>query len=167
MKKTITALTLSSLLLTTPSYALFGLGDSDDSDKKMDAGALTSLASGLTGQVSAQPDSPIVSALTGALDVTPAQATGGAGALLAMASSSLSGSESSELASLIPGLDSLQNSVPGLSSLTGNMGGVTKVFEQLGLDASMVSQFVPVLMNYLGGQGASSGLLSSLGSLWK
>lgn len=167
MQKTISALTLSALLLTAPSCTLYGQGESENSDTTMDAGALTSLASGLAGQVTAQPNSPIVSALTGALDVSPAQATGGAGALLALASSSLSGSQSSELASLVPGMDSLQNSIPGLSSLAGNMGGVNSIFEQLGLDPSMVTQFAPVILQYLTGQGASSGLLSSLGSLWQ
>ncbi|MEK6212827.1 MAG: DUF2780 domain-containing protein, partial [Vibrio fluvialis] len=39
-------------------------------------------------------------------------------------------------------------------------------FEQLGLDSSMVSQFAPLLLQYLTGQGASEGLLSSLSSLW-
>ncbi|PWI33643.1 hypothetical protein DI392_09275 [Vibrio albus] len=167
MKTGLSVFTLSLLLTTTPSYALFGFGDSDDSDNQINTESLTSLASGLTSQVVAQNDSPIVSALTGALDVTPSQATGGAGALLSLASGSLSSSENSELASLIPGMDSLQSSVPGLSSLSTSMDAVNTIFGQLGMDSSMVSQFAPIILQYLTGQGASSGLLSSLTSLWQ
>lgn len=160
---------LSLLLTTTPSYALFGFGDSDNSGSKsqIDATTLTSLAGGLTGQIDAQPDSPIVNALTGALDVTPTQATGGAGALLSLASGSLTDTQNTELASLVPGLDGLQSAVPGLNSLNTGMDTVNTVFEQLGMDASMVSQFAPLILQYLTSQGASSDLLSSLTTLWQ
>jgi hypothetical protein len=160
---------LSLLLTTAPSYAFFGFGDSDDSgtDSQIDTKTLTSLAGGLTGQIDAQPDSPIVNALTGALDVTPTQATGGAGALLSLASGSLSDTQNTELASLVPGLDELQSAVPGLSSLNSGMDTVNTVFEQLGMDASMVSQFAPLILQYLSGQGASADLINSLTALWQ
>ncbi|MCO4787731.1 hypothetical protein DK293_01705, partial [Vibrio cholerae] len=44
---------------------------------------------------------------------------------------------------------------------------VNQAFNTLGLDASMVEQFVPVLMQYLTQQGASQDLLASLGKLWQ
>jgi hypothetical protein len=108
----------------------------------------------------------LVDALASQLNVSPEQATGGAGALLALASNSLSGSESSELGNLLPGLSNLQGSVPGLMSMASDMGAVSDIFAKLGLDPSMVSQFAPIILQYLTGQGASSGLLGSLGSLW-
>lgn len=158
---------ITTLALSFPSYALFGLDS--DSDKKLDlsSDAVTSLAGTLTNSVSQQESSPLVDALTSQLNVSPEQATGGAGALLALASSSLSGSESSELGSLIPGLSNLQSSVPGLMSMASDMGAVSDIFAKLGLDSSMVSQFAPIILQYLTGQGASSNLLGSLGSLWK
>lgn len=158
---------LTTLVFSLPSHAIFGLGS--DSDKKIDLNSDTvkSLTGVLSSEVSKQETSPIVDALTSQLNITPEQATGGAGALLALASNSLSGSESSELGDLIPGMSNLQNSVPGLLSMANNMGAVNDIFGKLGLDPSMISQFAPVILQYLTGQGASSGLLGSLGSLWK
>lgn len=159
------ALIFSSLLLaSSPSYALFGFGD--DSDTKIDADTVSSLASSLSSQVSQQQNSPIVDALTSSLDVSTEQAAGGAGALLALASSSLSDSNAQELSSLIPGMDSLGGSASGLLSMASNMSAINDVFTTLGLDPSMVSQFTPVILEYLTGQGASTDLLSSLTSIW-
>ncbi|WP_375752367.1 DUF2780 domain-containing protein [Vibrio sp. HN007] len=167
MKTIKVSLLALTLIASMPSHAfLKSLGGSSDSDSKLDVGALTSMAQSLSGQVQAQENSPIVDALTSQLSVTPEQATGGAGALLALASNSLSGSNASELSNLIPGLSSLQESAPGLMSMANNMGAVNDVFGALGLDASMVSQFAPIILQYLTGQGASSGLLGSLSSLW-
>lgn len=164
MKSVSSLLTLTALCLSSPSYALFGLGS--DSDKKLDTSTLTSLAGTLTSQVETQNNSPIVDMLSSQLGVSPQQATGGAGALLALASNSLSDSNSSELSSLIPGMSSLQNSAPGLMGMATNLTAVNGIFSNLGLDPAMVSQFAPLILKYLTSQGASSGLLGSLGSLW-
>lgn len=164
------AVLLSALTLSLPSYAMFGFGDDSDSDNNTTSslGSIANMASSLsTSSVNTQSNSPVVEALTSQLDVSSAQATAGSGALLALASSQLSSDNSSELSSLIPGLSGLESSVPGLSSMASSMGSVTQVFEGLGMDASMVTQYVPVLMQYLSSQGASSGLMSSLGSLWQ
>ncbi len=156
---------LAALFISLPSSAFFGFGSK--SEDKADTGTLKSLTDTLTSQVSNQQSSPLVNALTSQLNVSPEQATGGAGALLALASNSLSKEQSSELSGLIPGMSELQNSTPGLLSMANNMGAVTNIFGKLGLDASTVNQFAPVILEYLTGQGASSGLLSSLTSLWK
>ncbi|KAA5737363.1 DUF2780 domain-containing protein, partial [Acinetobacter baumannii] len=103
--------------------------------------------------------------LTSQLPVSSEQAAGGSSALLALAQSQLSGENSSELASLIPGLSSLS----GAQSLLGNvesLSAVQSAFDTLGLDASMISQFAPVILQYLSEQGASTGLLDSLTGLW-
>ncbi|WP_237667827.1 DUF2780 domain-containing protein, partial [Vibrio sp. V42_P2S4T144] len=47
-----------------------------------------------------------------------------------------------------------------------NISAVKSAFDTLGLDPSMISQFAPVILDYLNKQGASEGLLSSLGGLW-
>ncbi|UGA55078.1 DUF2780 domain-containing protein [Vibrio sp. VB16] len=165
MKKITLLAALTTLIVSMPSHALFGLGS--DSDTKLDTDAIKSMAGSLSTEASKQESSPLLDALTSQLNVSPEQASGGAGALLALASSSLSGSESSELSNLIPGMSSLSSAAPGLLNMAGDMGAVTDIFTKLGLDPSMVSQFAPVILEYLTGQGASSGLLSSLGSLWK
>ncbi|MDP5255603.1 MULTISPECIES: DUF2780 domain-containing protein [unclassified Vibrio] len=162
-------LLLSALVISLPSYALFGFGDDSDSEKSSNSlSSIASAASSLSASsVNTQSNSPVVEALTSQLDVSSAQATAGSGALFALASSQLSAENSSELSSLVPGLSSLQSSVPGLSSMATSMGSVTQIFESLGMDASMVSQYAPVLLQYLSNQGASSGLMSSLSSLWQ
>ncbi|MDG3087012.1 DUF2780 domain-containing protein [Vibrio hannami] len=162
MKKT---LVISAIALSMTACQSTG-SSSDSTSGSVDATSIASMVGSLTNNVQAQETSPIVQALTGQLGVTAEQATGGAGALLALASNSLTGSNSSELSNLIPGMSSLQESAPGLMSLASNMDAVNQVFGALGLDASMVSQFAPVILQYLTSQNASSGLLSSLGSLW-
>ncbi|MDN3679040.1 DUF2780 domain-containing protein [Vibrio tapetis subsp. quintayensis] len=166
MKTKTIAFLISALFVSTPSYALFGLGS--DKEQSVDTAALTSLAtSALSDSTASVESSPIVKQLTDSLGVSPTQASGGAGALLALASNSLSGSQSSELTNLIPGMSSLTESVPGLMGMANNLSAVNDVFAKLGLDPSMVAQFAPIIMEYLTGQGASSGLLGSLSSIWK
>ncbi|USD65563.1 DUF2780 domain-containing protein [Vibrio sp. SCSIO 43136] len=165
MKKTLTIIALCSFIFSQPSYAFLNL--SKDKDTSADSQSLTALAGDVLGQSQSVSDSPLVSLLTDNLGVSSTQAAGGAGALLSLASSQLGSSQQSELTSLIPGMDSLNSSVPGLSSLTSNMDGVNKVFSSLGLDPSLVSQFAPVILQYLTSQGASQGLLGSLTSLWQ
>jgi hypothetical protein len=164
-----TTLTLSLLLAGAPSYAAFNLNTVKDAASAIDTSALSKLATGTatTTPASTEASASIVSSLTSALNVTPTQATGGVGSLLALASSSLPTDQATELTSLVPGLSSLQSSIPGLSALSDNKDGVSSVFSQLGMDSSMISQFTPLILEYLTGQGASSELLSSLGTLWQ
>ncbi|MGF1689088.1 DUF2780 domain-containing protein [Photobacterium japonica] len=147
-----TLLVMLSLLIPTTASAfslsdLFGGGD----DEKAEA----------------IQNNPLTNALTEQLGISPEQAAGGAGALLSIASSQLGGDQASELAKMIPGADALTGNLPaGVSSLLGNMDTINQVFSALGMDASMVSKFVPVVMQFLGDQGASAGLLDSLGKAW-
>ncbi|KJY75634.1 DUF2780 domain-containing protein [Vibrio nigripulchritudo] len=164
MKIKTTILALSALLLASPSHAFFGFGKSEEKPA-LDLGSLANDA--FSSQVDTQADSDLVKMLSSQLDVSPTQATGGAGALLALASNSLSSSQNSELASSIPGLSSLTGSIPGLTGLASNFGAVTDIFTKLGLDPSMVGQFAPIILKYLGSQNASTGLLDSLGQIWK
>lgn len=153
---------LASVAFSAPSFAFFGLFDSDEEEKKTDLGAL---ASSVNDQLNAAQSTPLTDLLTSELDVTPTQAAGGAGALLSLAQSQLSDSQSGELSSLIPGLSSFTGST-GLTDMITNMDSVKSTFESLGIDPSLVSQFAPVILQYLTSQGASDGLLGSLSSLW-
>ncbi|MBY7918644.1 DUF2780 domain-containing protein [Vibrio fluvialis] len=147
-------------VFSAPSYAFLNLGSSNDD--------LASMVSSTLSQ--AESNSALISQVTSQLPISDQQATGGVGALLSLAQNQLSDSNSAELSKLIPGMDQLTNlnlsgskdMLSGIQSLES----VNKVFEQLGLDSSMVSQFAPLLLQYLTGQGASEGLLSSLSSLW-
>jgi hypothetical protein len=177
----ITAVSLS--LSVAPAFAV-GLAD---------ASKMLGDATAQTG-ATASPTSALLGALTSKLSVTPQQATGGTAALLGLAKNKLAPTDYSQLTKSVPGLDSLAGSNAlsslgglggmssklgalgggssgggNLSSLLGNvqsMGDVSKVFGSLGMNSGMVGQFAPVLLGALGQQGASSGLLGKLGSLW-
>ncbi|MGF1726309.1 DUF2780 domain-containing protein [Photobacterium nomapromontoriensis] len=110
---------------------------------------------------------PLTEMLSSQLDISPEQAAGGAGALLSIASSQLDGEQASELAKMIPGAEALTGSLPpGIGALLGNMDTIHQIFAALGLDSKMVSQFIPVVMQFLGDKGASAGLLENLSKVW-
>lgn len=164
MKHSLVWTLMVSCLFSAPSLAFLNLGSSNDD--------LASMVSSTLKQ--AESNSALISQVTSQLPVSDQQATGGVGALLSLAQNQLSDSNSAELGKLIPGMDQLTNlNLAGSSGSTDilsgiqNMESVNKVFGQLGLDASMVSQFAPLLLQYLTGQGASQGLLDSLTTLWK
>jgi hypothetical protein len=128
------------------------------------------------------PNSELVGKLTQELKVTPKQATGGAGAIFALAKSRLSPADFSKVAGAVPGMDgflkaapaatsasglggsglgSLASMVPGAAggSVLGEAGGLASLagsFNTLGLSPAMISKFAPVLKNYIGSKGGSS-----------
>ena len=114
----------------------------------------------------------LVDSLSTDLDVSGQQAAGGAGALLAMAQSNLSGDQFSGVLNKVPGLESLLGGGEGggvASSMLGNissMQGVTKAFGALGMSPEMVSQFVPKILGFLGDKGVTGQVLNSLKGLW-
>ncbi|MDF1638840.1 DUF2780 domain-containing protein [Alcanivorax jadensis] len=114
----------------------------------------------------------LVDSLSTDLDVSGQQAAGGAGALLAMAQSNLSGDQFSGVLNKVPGLESLLGGGEGggvASSMLGNissMQGVTKAFGALGMSPEMVSQFAPKILGFLGDKGVTGQVLNSLKGLW-
>lgn len=108
---------------------------------------------------------PLVDSVQQATNVTAEQAVGGVGSLLALAQNSLNTTQNTELESLIPGYNALSST--GLSSMITNSTAVTSAFSALGLDPTMVSAFAPIILNSLQSQGASSTLLSALGTIWQ
>lgn len=164
MKRSIIyTLILSAYITSAPSYALLNFGNSDSND------SITSALNGALSQV--QSNTQLTSQLTEQLDVSPAQAAGGAGALLALAQNQLSEGDNQELGQLIPGIDQLTSlNLSGnnnLLSSVDSLSQVNKVFTELGLDPAMITQFAPVVLQYLSQQDASSDLIGALSSLWK
>lgn len=159
MKKSIIITVLASTIFTSPVYAFLGkLSESND---------LSSMVSSTLSQT--ESNSALLTQVTSQLPVSETQAAGGVGSLLALAQNQLSDANSSELETLLPGLNQL-TSLSGSSSTIGriaDMEAVNNVFNKLGLDSSMVSQFAPLVLQYLTSQGASADLLGSLGSLWQ
>ncbi len=116
------------------------------------------------------PNADLVGMLTSQLNVTPAQATGGAGAIFSLAKNRLSPSDFSKLAAAVPGMNGFLKAAPSggaaassLDSLggavPGNLGGLTSLagaFQSLHLSPQMVGKFVPVMENYVASKGGSS-----------
>ncbi|MFS2159147.1 DUF2780 domain-containing protein [Pseudomonas sp. Pseusp122] len=154
-------------LSATPAFA-FNLNDAANA------------VSGATGNSQqATQATGLITTLGNNLNVTPQQAVGGTRALLGLAKNKLSGNDYSQLSQYVPGLDQLTGAgaLGGLGGILGNSGGsaagnvksmadVNKTFSALGMDSSMVGQFVPVILEYLGGQGVGGSTLKNLGSIW-
>jgi uncharacterized protein VcgC/VcgE DUF2780 len=110
----------------------------------------------------ASPD--LVGALSKELGSTPEQAAGAAGALFGLAKTRLKPEEFTQVASAVPGMDSLLAAAPGLggssamSQLGGTASGLSSMagaFSKLGLSPSMVSKAVPVLTGFVSKSGGA------------
>ena len=128
------------------------------------------------------------------LGVTPQQALGGVGVLLSLAQSQLPASEYSALGQSVPGIERFEganalsqlNQLDALSGLLGGkqksigvspdvqdaLGNVTNLseaqnaFNLLGMDSGLIAQFAPLLLQYLGSNGAGSSLVGDLAQAW-
>lgn len=164
-----------ALGLTVSTAQAFSLGD---------AARITS-AVAAPGSAAAQ-SAELVNKLT-ALNVTPEQAVGGTGALLELARNQLPGADYSQLLQSVPALKELGGN--GIASQASALGGLlgksnplakqpaqaadiqsltdaAAQFSNLGMDAGMISQFTPVLLQVIGNQGVGQPLLGTLTSLW-
>lgn len=115
-----------------------------------------------------EPNSELVGKLTKQLNITPEQATGGAGAIFGLAKSRLNAADFSKLAASVPGMNGFLKAAPAskgtpLDSLgsiahggTGGLASLAGSFKSLGLSPSMAGKFVPVLENYIKSKGGSS-----------
>ncbi|MEZ9399375.1 DUF2780 domain-containing protein [Vibrio splendidus] len=108
---------------------------------------------------------PLADTVADQASVTSDQAIGGIGSMLALAQNSLGTADNKELASLIPGMSTLEST--GLSSVLSSQGAVESAFSGLGMDSSMVTTFAPIILQALQSQGATSGLMDSLASIWQ
>jgi hypothetical protein len=173
------ALATLMALAATPVFA-FNLNDA--------ANAVSGATGGQQKATAAPEAAGLLNTLGTQLNVTPQQAVGGTDALLGLAKNKLAGNDYSSLSQSVPGLDQLSGSTAlgslgGLGGMLGgnsgsnsvlnsalgnvqSMGDVNKAFSALGMDSGMVSQFVPVILQYLGQQGASGSALSALSSVW-
>jgi len=117
--------------------------------------------------VTAQAQGPdLIQMLTSQLGVSGEQATGGAGAMFGYAKENLSADDFATIAQGVPGMDELIAMAPepenssalgkaggalgGFDKSLGGLTGLASSFESLGLDADMVSQFLPVVSDYVG-----------------
>ena len=113
----------------------------------------------------------LIGQLTKELSITPAQASGGAGALFGLAKNRLPAEDFSKVAATVPGIESLIKSAPAPSknsaatalsglghSAPGGLGAMSAVagpFKNLGLSPDMAAKFVPILTQFVGSKGGS------------
>jgi len=109
-----------------------------------------------------------VGALSKEIGATPEQAAGAAGALFGLAKSRLKADEFTQIATAVPGMDSLLKAAPSTGSPIGTTGGLpaaagaatglasaASAFSKLGLQPEMVSKAVPVLTQFVTKSGGS------------
>jgi hypothetical protein len=125
-------------------------------------------------QVSAFAEGPdLIQMLTSQLGVTGEQATGGAGAIFEYAKDNLDAEDFASIAKGVPGMDDMIAMAPepenssamgeassalsgaggglgGFDKSLGGLAGLASSFESLGLNADMVSQFAPIVSDYVG-----------------
>jgi hypothetical protein len=180
----------SVLLITTLTLSSQALAN-DTVDKLK--GLLGNTSSTQTSQVEASEASEsldiasLVSMVSDNLGVSEEQSQGGVASIFDYAKENLSSGEYTELASNLPGLDSLMDYVPEVSadsssnssavsgllnkaseysSSLSSINELKKQFEALGLDADMISSFVTQINSYLSGDSDTQALLQSgLGKL--
>ena len=152
-----------ALTLTTPlsTAHAFGLGDA------------AKLASAVSGENSTAAKSADLLGKLTALNVSPEQAAGGTSALLGLAKNKLAGADYTQIMDSVPALQNLGGSaVSGLlgqntgPSNLNSLADVGSAFSALGMDSGMVSQFAPILLDFIGNQGVGQPLLGTLTSLW-
>jgi Protein of unknown function VcgC/VcgE (DUF2780) len=177
---TLVCSSLSIVLLLVNNVYGVGLSDLTGAAKTLEAGqaATSAVQSATTGN-------GLTGLLMQQLGVTQSQAEGGAGAIFQLAKSKMQGAAFAGLSNSVPGMQGLLAGAPvanpagggglggiagGLESLAGNSGGtagnlvgLASSFQQLGLSPSMVQKFVPLVVQYVRGNGGSAvaGVLQS------
>ena len=185
------SLKISSVLLIT-TLTLSSQALANDTVDKL-KGLLGNTSSTQTSQAEASGASDsldiasLVSMVSDNLGVSEEQSQGGVASIFDYAKENLSSGEYTELASNLPGLDSLMDYVPEVSadsssnssavsgllnkaseysSSLSSINELKKQFEALGLDADMISSFVTQINAYLSGDSDTQALLQSgLGKL--
>ena len=129
--------------------------------------SITALLLMFSFHATAQAQGPdLIQMLTSQLGVSGEQATGGAGAMFEYAKDNLDADDFATIAKGVPGMDDLIAMAPepenssalgkaggalgGFDKSLGGLAGLASSFESLGLDADMVSKFVPVVSDYVG-----------------
>lgn len=139
-------------------------------------GTAASTVGSIAGATPATAQAPsLVGILVQQLGITQQQATGGAGSIFSMAQQSMSPSSFGQVSQAVPGMSQLLSAAPALGGSTsgagslmgsaasalgggslGNMAALASSFQSLGMDSGMMSQFIPVILQYVQGQGGST-----------
>jgi hypothetical protein len=119
----------------------------------------------------------LIDILTKSLGISDAQASGGAGLLLKQAKEKLGSNDFSQVSAVVPEADSLIKAAPASNSGGGGMGGLGNIvsglglggslgglgnlaslaggFSKLGLNSSMISKFIPLILSFVESKGGA------------
>ncbi|MFA0012417.1 MULTISPECIES: DUF2780 domain-containing protein [Vibrio] len=164
MKKILITM-LSSLAVVSCASTSDSEQTSSSSDTNYSQLSQTALMAAVNMWSQQNETTPLADTVADQASVTSDQAIGGIGSMLALAQNSLGSADNKELASLIPGMSSLEST--GLSSVLSSQGAVESAFSGLGMDSSMITTFAPIILQTLQSQGATSGLMDSLAAIWQ
>ncbi|MCK8083112.1 MULTISPECIES: DUF2780 domain-containing protein [Vibrio] len=164
MKKVLITV-LSSLAVVSCASTSDSEQTSSSSDTNYSQLSQTALMAAVNMWSQQNETTPLADTVADQASVTSDQAIGGIGSMLALAQNSLGTADNKELATLIPGMSTLEST--GLSSLINSQSAVESAFTSLGMDSSMVSTFAPIVLQALQSQGATSGLMDSLAAVWQ
>lgn len=124
------------------------------------------------------PDSGLVNTLVNQLGVNQQQAMGGVGSIFSLAQQRMNPTDFMQLRGNVPGIDQYMSAVPepsssslligsaadmlgGQASGLGNLASLVSSFQTLGMNSNMITQFVPVVLQYVQGQ-SGAGMMSLL-----
>jgi hypothetical protein len=97
----------------------------------------------------------LVSLLTSQLGVSSEQALGGAGAIFSAAEDKMSVDDFASLSKAVPGMNSMLDAVPSLAGAADSGDLLGSAFTALGMDGSMIRQFMPIILGYVQSQGGN------------
>lgn len=141
------SLTLAALLLLAGNSYAFDFGSVIQTVTPAAQSAAPAVDASLTSN-------PLIKNLTTTLGVTPTQAVGGTAAILNDTKNKMSPADFTALTKQVPQTNTLLNAAPaGLLSL----GSLGSQFSFLGMDASMINKFSPLVLEYLQ-SGATPGM---------
>lgn len=133
------SLTLAALLLLVSNASAFDFGSLMQSVTPIAQSAAPAVDTSLSSN-------PLIKNLTTTLGVTPTQAIGGTAAIINDAKGNMSPTDFTALTKQVPQAGTLLNAAPvGMLNL-GNLG---SQFSFLGMDASMITKFSPLVLEYL------------------
>ena len=114
--------------------------------------SMTSQAAAAMGSVAELSKSPLITSLTSGLGVNATQAIAGGGAMLGIASETLSGQDWNKIAAAIPQANALISQSKTLTGITGKIGSLTNVsshLTKLGLTQDQVTAMKPLMTDFV------------------
>ena len=134
------------------------------------AGMFDQVKNMISNELSKTSENDLISSISKNMNITPTQATTGTATILQYAKNQISDTDYTNLLKDVPALGNLNTSslTDSLLNKISSAESVQTAFKTLGMDSNMVSQFVPLIIEYVqkvGGVDSSTLLTSALKGL--